>query len=252
LLSCLPAYLCLSLCLCCSHPVRLGVASLSSSITATSRPRLSVPGRLTTLFHLPPPTLSNPSALPPTKSRGRIPPPSHPASAQHASIRRNRPSILDPLHSALLLLRVDHSPPPTDASAIILIRLPTHFASGARLFCLHPRTAVLPAGTQSYTALPCRVHHHYCFFPPPAHHSRLSCVESPCLCLLYYPFLPLGAHCHLPATDITHRLELRPCMHLSRTSKHQLCPYPQARSHPTSRHTTPGILLISLAQHLSV
>jgi hypothetical protein len=39
----------------------------------------------------------SPSALPPTKSRGRIPPPSHPASAQHASIRRNRPSILDPL-----------------------------------------------------------------------------------------------------------------------------------------------------------
>jgi hypothetical protein len=124
---------------------------LSSLDHCHLRPRLSVPGRLTTLFYLPqPPSYRRfrfpHSALPPTKSRGRIPPPSHPASAQHASIRRNRPSILDPLHSALLLLlRVDHSPPPSDAPAIILIRLPTHFASGARLFCLHPRTAASPA-----------------------------------------------------------------------------------------------------------
>ena len=48
-------------------------------------------------------TLSLPQPCAPTKSRDRIPPPSHPASAQHASTRRNRPSILTLLHSALLL-----------------------------------------------------------------------------------------------------------------------------------------------------
>lgn len=53
--------------------------------------------------HTPPSALSLPQPCAPTKSRDRIPPPSHPASAQHASTRRNRPSILTLLHSALLL-----------------------------------------------------------------------------------------------------------------------------------------------------
>lgn len=173
--------MCLSVC--CSHlPVRLGVASLPrrpsslcriTAATSTCLTSAFVPGlsrRLLPLFIVvalpfhrpplhPPPGLSHSSALPPTKSRDCIPPPSHPASAQHASIRRNRPSFLDPLHSALAL---GLFPPPTDAPAIILIRLPTHFASVARLpysVCTHGHRPCdcPPAGSQSVvhsTSLP--------------------------------------------------------------------------------------------------
>lgn len=102
---------------------------------------------------------------------------------------------------------------------------------------MHAPATCPPAGTLSYTALPCRVHHHTACCRRP--HAIL--VESPCLCLSYYAFLPLGAHCHLPATAAAHRLLLRPCMHLTRTSKHQACLPLSARkvaSHFTSYNTS--------------
>jgi hypothetical protein len=72
--------------------------------------------RLCLSIHRPPSTHRSPLFPPalspaPTKSRARIPPPSHPASAQHASTRRNRPSILTlSLHPALLLGHLHHQP----------------------------------------------------------------------------------------------------------------------------------------------
>ena len=54
-------------------------------------------------------------------------------------------------------------------------------------------------------------------------------VESPCLCLLSYPFLPLGAHCHLPAADTTH--------HSSTSTLHGLEPHQQTSSSSVSTRT---------------
>jgi hypothetical protein len=148
LLSCLPCLSCLSVSLCCTHPVRLGVASLlSPSLLILDLASLC-------LVDSPPCSTSynnhhhrrlSPSALPPTKSRGRIPPPSHPASAQHASIRRNRPSILDPL-SAFCSASPCRPLTTTDRRSGHNLNSPSHpFRTGARLFCLHPRTAVCSA-----------------------------------------------------------------------------------------------------------
>jgi hypothetical protein len=93
-------------------------------------------------------------------------------------------------------------------------------------------------------ALPCRTTHYcFCCCPPARTPYSSFRVESPCLCLLSYPFLPLGAHCHLPAADTTHHSS---CMDVSRTSKHQAplsLPARKVASHFTSynnRNPTPN------------
>ena len=96
------------------------------------------------------------------------------------------------------------------------------------LLCLPcPVAARQPAPTPSSRtqALPCRTAHYcFCCCPPARTPYSPFRVESPCLCLLSYPFLPLGAHCHLPAADTTH--------HSSTSTLHGLEPHKQTSSLP--------------------
>ena len=255
-------------CYCCYHhlsialsaaPVRLGIASLSppflllclpTTILLLLLPHLLDPGTAALSLlcfpptrpptHHPPPS-PPPPACAPTKSRDRIPPPSHPASAQHASTRRNRPSILTLLHSALLLglscttnRRSGHnlnsptatafppnSHPPPDYS---VSRAPATCRCFALLYCSAlPCRQPAPTPSSRTQALPCRTAHYcFCCCPPARTPYSPFRVESPCLCLLSYPFLPLGAHCHLPAADTTH--------HSSTSTLHGLEPHQQTSS----------------------
>jgi len=122
-----------------------------------------------------------PQPCAPTKSRERIPPPSHPASAQHASTRRNRPSIL-----TLCILLCFSATCTTNRrsghnlnSPTCPNRLPTQFASAARLFCFartgHPPTCLHCTALSSLlpaSRLPV-VHKHFLAAPP----TTVSCCR---------------------------------------------------------------------------
>ena len=225
--------------------------------------------------HTPSTTLSHPQPCAPTKSRDRIPPPSHPASAQHASTRRNRPSILTLLHFCALLCFSASLAPPTDAPAIILIRLPqppfppnSHPPPDYSLFLAHrpPAASAAVALLLFCPALPCRcppagshsspvVHKHFLAAPPttvsaaarqPTHHTRrFALSHRACACgPTHSSRWERTVTCQQPTLPTN--LPLRPCMDLSRTSKHQAplsLPARKVASHFTSynsRNSTPN------------
>ena len=271
--------------ICLSAPARLGVASLSPSFLLCLPAYCCylptyyychysilglLPSPLLPIHHTPPSTLSLPQPCAPTKSRDRIPPPSHPASAQHASTRRNRPSILTLLHSALLLglscttnRRSGHnlnsptatafppnSHPPPDYS---VSRAPaTCCCCCCFALLLRCPALSLPA---SRLPLPAVVHKHFLAAPPttvsaaarqPARHTRrFALSHRACACCpTHSSRWERTVTCLQPTLPTT--LLLRPCMDLSRTSKHQAplsLPARKVASHFTSyndRNSTPN------------